>query len=759
MAPPGYVDELYVRAEGNPFFTEQLVAAASIGPMAGGLPAGLADLLVARAGRCRGDARAVLDALAVAGRPLAEPALCTVTGLKVDAVRQGLRELAAARLLADTAAESMYRPRHALLSEAVAAAMLPGERARLHERTAHALDGAGETLASEAAGHWAAAGRPASELPARLVAAKAAERVFGYAEAAAHLQRAIELCEALPGAASELGVDLPRLYVRAIDALHVYGDRERAGELAEEAYRRFADHTEPATAAVIHLRAAVLREYRGPAEALPLMQEALRLFERCPPSADKAEAWWRYAAAFLFHADGRLSASPAALTRALEIAEAADTAAWTARILSSLAVSAFLLGRVDEGFSFLDRASAVAEGNGDDLARLRLAATGSDALLTLGRFEDGLQLAQRGLHSARQAGIQTCLPGIFLAANAAEALLALGRTAEAATLIDPLTTAPPRREHWVMHERRAQIDLMRGDAEAATRRQQQISSFSFAGSIDNSRRLAQDAADLALWASRPSDALEEVQRALALFKAPDLTVLCARLLGAGMRACADLAERARARQDKGAALAALAAAGELVSWADQMAGAPFTGHPYVATIPAERASWDAERSRLAGASDPAAWSVAAKTWEGLGCPHRAAYAWWRYAEAHLVAGQPPAAVTAAIQAATAAGDGHEPLLASVRALAQRARIQLPAEPFAERPAEPHAPYRLTGRELTVLRLLAVGRTNAQIGAELFISPKTAGVHVTNILRKLGVSGRVQAAALAERAGLLQSEQP
>ena len=314
-------------------------------------------------------------------------------------------------------------------------------------------------------------------------------------------------------------------------------------------------------------------------------------------------------------------------------------------------------------------------------------------------------------------------------------------------------------KHWVMHERRAQIDLMRGDAEAATRRQQQISSFSFAGSIDNSRRLAQDAADLALWASRPSDALEEVQRALALFKAPDLTVLCARLLGAGMRACADLAERARARQDKGAALAALAAAGELVSWADQMAGAPFTGHPYVATIPAERASWDAERSRLAGASDPAAWSVAAKTWEGLGCPHRAAYAWWRYAEAHLVAGQPPAAVTAAIQAATAAGDGHEPLLASVRALAQRARIQLPAEPFAERPAEPHAPYRLTGRELTVLRLLAVGRTNAQIGAELFISPKTAGVHVTNILRKLGVSGRVQAAALAERAGLLQSEQP
>ena len=59
----------------------------------------------------------------------------------------------------------------------------------------------------------------------------------------------------------------------------------------------------------------------------------------------------------------------------------------------------------------------------------------------------------------------------------------------------------------------------------------------------------------------------------------------------------------------------------------------------------------------------------------------------------------------------------------------------------------------------MLRLLAAGKTNAQIGAELYISPTTAGVHVSNILRKLGVSSRVQAAALAERAGLLVPGQP
>jgi len=192
-----------------------------------------------------------------------------------------------------------------------------------------------------------------------------------------------------------------------------------------------------------------------------------------------------------------------------------------------------------------------------------------------------------------------------------------------------------------------------------------------------------------------------------------------------------------------------------------MAGAPFTDHPFVSLIPAERATWDAERTRLAGASDPAAWSAAAKTWEGLGCPHRAGYAWWRHAEALLDAGQPAAAAAAAaLRAAAAAADGHAPLSAQIRALAQRARIPLQTPPAAApKPApEVPAPYGLTERERLVLRLLGAGHTNAQIGAELYISPKTASVHVTSILRKLGVTSRVQAAALAERGGLLDVQQ-
>jgi len=71
-----------------------------------------------------------------------------------------------------------------------------------------------------------------------------------------------------------------------------------------------------------------------------------------------------------------------------------------------------------------------------------------------------------------------------------------------------------------------------------------------------------------------------------------------------------------------------------------MGGAPFTDHPFVTTIPAQRATWEAERTRLTGASDPAEWGWAAKAWQDLGCPHRAGYAWWRQAQARLDAAQP-----------------------------------------------------------------------------------------------------------------------
>jgi len=761
-------DEVFARGEGNPFFTEQLVAAVLASPAGergagSGLPAQLAELLAVRAAGCADAGRAVLAALAVARRPLTEEQLCAVTELDVAEIRHGLRELAAARLIGEVRTGG-YRARHALLAEAIAAGLLPSERMVLHGRIAAALEAAGEpALAAEAAGHWAGAGRDAEELLARVRAAEAAEGVFGYAEAAAHWRRAIELrhtASSLPQ--DPAGTDLPGWYLRAVDALLVAGDSEQAGVLADEAYRLYAGHSDPAIAAVIQERAGRIRAVRvtllGRPDAsdsgLALIKRALQVFERAPPSIDQAEAWFYYAMLF---GETQPDVFISAANRALDIGERVGATALMSRTLSLLTLGSFNEGQVEDGFRLIHRARALAVRSGDADAALSVAVFESAALLSVARFHDAAAAATQALEAARQAGLRAYYKTSILAANAADALLCQGRTAEAGALIDPLTAGTPDGEHRFVHGLRADIDVRRGDLAASSARWDAIEALGDVGLLGNAREEIERMIELAVWAGRPDDALELVHRGLALVsKATYLAKFCGRLLAAGMRACADLAERARASRGMSAA-GPLAAAEELTSWVEQTGGAALTDHDFVATIPAERATWNAERTRLLDSSDPAAWSAAASAWQDLGCPHRAGYAWWRQAEAELYAGQSRAAA-ATLQAATEAADGHAPLLSRVHALALRARVPVQAgpEPAAETKKQAEVPDRLglTSRELAVLRLLATGRTNAQIGAELFISPKTASVHVTSILRKLGVTSRVQAAAVAERAGLL-----
>jgi DNA-binding NarL/FixJ family response regulator len=158
------------------------------------------------------------------------------------------------------------------------------------------------------------------------------------------------------------------------------------------------------------------------------------------------------------------------------------------------------------------------------------------------------------------------------------------------------------------------------------------------------------------------------------------------------------------------------------------------------------------------------WEAAAKAWEGLGEPYPIAYARWRQAEALLLAGFGREQVEPLLRAAyaTARELGAAPLRAEIEALARRGRLNLGTDaattpPPAPQPPSPLARLGLTAREQEVLALVALGRTNAQIAETLFISPKTATVHVSNILGKLGVRNRVEAATVAHRLGIVQPE--
>ena len=177
----------------------------------------------------------------------------------------------------------------------------------------------------------------------------------------------------------------------------------------------------------------------------------------------------------------------------------------------------------------------------------------------------------------------------------------------------------------------------------------------------------------------------------------------------------------------------------------------------------------AEWSRATDESDPALWSAAAEAWHDLHEPYPEAYARWREAEAGFHARLSRSEATVPLREARRLAEtiGATALAAEIEALARRARVELDVAAETDAGAAPAgarveirderaariAGLGLSTRELEVLGLVAEGRTNRQIADELFITEKTAGHHVSNILGKLGVGSRTEAAAVAVRLGL------
>ena len=163
---------------------------------------------------------------------------------------------------------------------------------------------------------------------------------------------------------------------------------------------------------------------------------------------------------------------------------------------------------------------------------------------------------------------------------------------------------------------------------------------------------------------------------------------------------------------------------------------------------------EAEYARAGGAARPEAWSEAATAWDRLERPPLAAYCRWRQAETLVAAGASRTEASAPLRQAytVAARIGAKPLLRELELLAQRSRLDL-APPDRESPDRRQGleeALGLTAREAEVLNLVARGDTNREIAQTLVISVKTASVHVSNILRKLDVGGREEAAAIAHQ---------
>jgi DNA-binding CsgD family transcriptional regulator len=235
---------------------------------------------------------------------------------------------------------------------------------------------------------------------------------------------------------------------------------------------------------------------------------------------------------------------------------------------------------------------------------------------------------------------------------------------------------------------------------------------------------------------------------------PDQVADVGRMCTKGLMVEAERAEQARVGGDAAALDDAVAVGGALLERARSAAArASRAGLAHDVDLQGWRATAEAEWTRLEGRSDPGRWQEAVEAFS-YGHVYGVARCQWRLAEALLAAGQREQATDAA-QAAhqTAVRLGAEPLRGALEALARRGRLDLGAGVPAER-----ALADLTPREVEVLRLLVEGRSNRQVAEQLFISGKTASVHVTNILAKLGVHSRLEAAAAARRLGLDQPTQ-
>src|SRR5215831_16372178 len=388
---------------------------------------------------------------------------------------------------------------------------------------------------------------------------------------------------------------------------------------------------------------------------------------------------------------------------------------------------------------------------------LHVAINESHVLEGMGEHGRAAEVARAGIASARDFGLARST-GTFLAINVAEPLVSLGRWDEAIEVIEhALALSPPRLNRLGLRLLAGHIAFRCGDLTGA----RELADAARAGLSRAGHQgcreaqyylpLAQLEAELFLTEGRPGDARDVVTAAADRFDLVHDSRYAWPLLAVGARACsaAPAAVRGQAAAEQG---------GDLIGRLRTLAGKmDATGPVQLAgrlTFAAEAGAELADEAD--GGQARAQWDAAAAAWERAAQPYQVAVAMMRGADAAMTTGDRDAASQRLRRAAELADQlGARPLAEEIGLFARSARLALRAG--RDDISVALRPLGLTARESEVLRLVAAGRSNPEIAAELFISAKTASVHVSNILAKLGVGGRGEAAAAAHRLGLFGPE--
>jgi DNA-binding CsgD family transcriptional regulator/tetratricopeptide (TPR) repeat protein len=523
----------------------------------------------------------------------------------------------------------------------------------------------------------------------------------------------------------------------------------RAESLVNRALAEAADASE--RVALLHNRHGYLRWAQGDTEgSLVANETGLGLLPEQPPSAARARILGSLAGALL--GLGRYDEGRQAALEGVTTAGAAGARPEEARARNVLGSILVALGEVEEGIAQLERSAELAAEAGPSDMRVIGPYNLAVNLALAGRLREAQDAAARGVEAARAEGLQRRY-GMDLAALEGDVLTRLGRWDEAAEVMDAgLALDPAGRGTIYLATARGRLDALRGDI-ASARRWFAVADDLAEGRIDADLAgyLARARAEAALIEGDARTALEIARAGVAPLEGADDHFVRSPLLVLAVQAAAEVAEGDRAAQDDATPPAGVGPyVAELES---HPASAPMVG--------ALRAHALAEASRLEGKPIPERWTDAAARFAEIPDPFGIAYARYRTAEAILRRDGIKADVGALLRDAAdeAAALGALPLYRSIEALARRARVPMARPEPASRQEAPPGPRAagLSPREVEVLRLVAEGRSNGEIGEALFISRKTASVHVTHILDKLGVANRVEAAMAASRLGLLAED--
>ncbi len=717
----GALDRLMERTEGVPFFIEEMACCAG-----GPLPGSLRDMLLVRFDLLGADARTVVQVVSAAEGTLSHTLLAELAGLPDDRLDDAVRAATGGGILAVEGEQ--YRFRHALLREAVHDDLLPGERARLHRLYAEALETRVATLdcayLSSLAHHWRLALVFDRALVAAVAAMHEAKSRFAFASAARFGELALELWEQVPDAETVVGSSQVHLMRQIGSILRNAGEAERALTVAERALELIDAGVDPDPGE--HARLVRDKAQYRSNLGLPGVTE---LYLRALEIVDDAVDDPRLHASLLNQIAGThmIAAMPheaiITATQALEIAQQIGDPGEISVAHNLRGTCRAYLGQLEQAFDdFREAERFAASTNGG--AVLRYQVNYSDTLALLGRHREAFEVAEAGLAKAKQLGVERA-SGTLMVQNTVEPLLTLGDI-EAATA---RLAAVPFGRPQVLNDQYVALTRMRvlawqGNADEAERlREEWMPALRRTGELERQAWYRIIEADVAVAVARGRWA-EALDRIVAMTRDEGFVMPHAyrMLLESGLL----VAEVRASGQNVDPAVTAIRGL-----WAEVPAAVRADGWATILDAMLDPSVNLLRKAIEASADD----DVPAVMRGGT-----------RLELARLLVGEGQrneAQAVLAEAAAVAKAIGHVPLQQCIAAFGRASGIGGQGQELDD--------LELTTRERQVLELVVEGLSNRQIGERLFISAKTASVHVSAILRKLGVSTRTEAAVRAQQA--------